>query len=201
MLKHCIKNVYRNALLDARRDVVKQFEDVAPCWPQSDLPSITELMPAHRHSSDVTFEGEVNSLSRKRNNHDVEAICLRRHIHPLTNIVRRQKWERSVLVNPFAACATISVFIKYHRDNIKAHLSFHTGHCSGQPMNRSVLYPSRQVWYQFADVGGIKGMIGLSGKSEPRTWNWLHATVCASPDCTTTHAGKRTGTTWNITKH
>lgn len=58
--------------------------------------------------------------------------------------------------------------------------------CGGQPMKKSVLYPPRQGWYQFSDRAGMEDLVGLYGKSEPRTWYKPHTT--AGPSSTALHA-------------
>lgn len=51
--------------------------------------------------------------------------------------------------------------------------------CDGQPMNKSVFHPPRQVLYKFPDPGGKKGLICLGGKPERTIWNQRHATAGA----------------------
>lgn len=58
-----------------------------------------------------------------------------------------------------------------------------------QSVVRCFILPMR-VWYQFACPGGIKGMIGLGGKSELRTWNRMHATHGTSSYCAITRLMK-----------
>ncbi|VDO72724.1 unnamed protein product [Heligmosomoides polygyrus] len=47
------------------------------------------------------------------------------------------------------------------------------------------LYPSQTSLCQFTDPGGMKGLVDLGGKSEPRTLYRVQATVGASSDCAT----------------
>ncbi|VDP07642.1 unnamed protein product [Heligmosomoides polygyrus] len=48
-----------------------------------------------------------------------------------------------------------------------------------------VSFPDNSVWYQFTDPGGMEGLVGLGGKSEPGTWYRVHATAGTSSDCAT----------------
>ncbi|VDP07858.1 unnamed protein product [Heligmosomoides polygyrus] len=42
---------------------------------------------------------------------------------------------------------------------------------------------NRHVQYQFIDLGGMEGLVGLGEKSEPGTWYRVQATAGASSDC------------------
>lgn len=44
------------------------------------------------------------------------------------------------------------------------------------------ILPSQKMWTQFADPGGIEGMIGLGRKFEQKIGNWMNAICSASSD-------------------
>lgn len=46
----------------------------------------------------------------------------------------------------------------------------------------------RQVRYKFTNPGGMQGLVVLSGKLEPRTWDQVHMSTDTSTDtdCVTT---------------
>lgn len=52
--------------------------------------------------------------------------------------------------------------------------NWHYTGLGGQPMAKSVLYPSRQVRCQFTCAKGMEGLVGVGGKSELSTWNGVH---------------------------
>lgn len=52
--------------------------------------------------------------------------------------------------------------------------------CGGQPMNKSVLYPSKISIYRPQN-----GTLAVMGKFELIGRNWMHATAAAFFDCTT----------------
>lgn len=48
------------------------------------------------------------------------------------------------------------------------------------PANKRFSVLSRQAWQQFRDSSGTENLVGLGGKSEPRTWYRIRATTGTS---------------------
>lgn len=79
------------------------------------------------------------------------------------------------LINSLIKCTMHSTSTGSREGNLNSHLAY-TVTCGGQPnqpMTKLVVYPFQASLVPVNDPRWIKGLIGLSGESEPGGWYWV----------------------------